>query len=275
MLRSMIRGVCLLGLLVLACDSPSPTKAETKTAKSDTGKSDANKSDTKAPDTKADTKAPDTKADTKAPDAKAPDAKVPGTDAGKRTWNFDDATAGKLPPGFQIAQRGEQAPPAKWAASSSDDAPSGSMTLAIVENSAPSKTFHVALAEGTSYGNVEIDVMIKATAGVNNRGGGVVFRAKGPDDYYVARWNPVEANFRVYSMLGGARLDLASATLELDEEAWHHLHVTMIGSAIKCSIDGEEIASLEDKALPDAGMVGVWAKGDAQTQFDDFSAKAL
>ena len=91
------------------------------------------------------------------------------------------------------------------------------------------------------------------------------------NDHYVARWNPVENNFRLYALLAGARVDITSAPLELDTTAWHSLKVTIKGDKIECFVDDRSIATAIDKALPDAGMVGVWTKGDAATLFDDLS----
>ena len=152
-------------------------------------------------------------------------------------------------------------------------APSGGRAFGVTKSVGVNKTFNVALVDGTSYGDLEISVMLRPTSGENNKGGGVVFRAKGENDHYVARWNPVENNFRVYAMLGGARVDIAAAPLELDATAWHNLRVVVAGESIECFMDDVSIVRATDKALPDAGMIGLWTKGDAATLFDDLTVE--
>ena len=65
-------------------------------------------------------------------------------------------------------------------------------------------TFNVALVEGTSYKDVDLSVKLRAVAGEIDRGGGVVWRAKDKKNYYIARYNPLEDNFRVYKVAGRA-----------------------------------------------------------------------
>ena len=66
-------------------------------------------------------------------------------------------------------------------------------------------TFNVALAEGTSYKDVDLSVRLKAVAGEIDRGGGLVWRAKDKNNYYICRYNPLEDNFRVYKVEDGKR----------------------------------------------------------------------
>jgi hypothetical protein len=99
----------------------------------------------------------------------------------------------------------------------------------------------------------------------------VVFRAKSERDHYVARWNPVEKNFRLYALVGGARVDVGAADLELDTSKWHTLRVVVQGDSIECFMDDEPVLHVDDKTFGDAGMIGLWTKGDATVLFDDLS----
>lgn len=261
----------------LACSASSDGKAKSK--------AEAKREPDAKPDTKPDAK-PDTKPDTK-PDApsasgprETPDADKPPidptpVDPDARTWHFDSDRPAALPEGFRVVQTGEPVdPPASWAVVADADAPSPPHAFGVTKTVGTNKTYNLALIEGTAYKDLDLSVMLRPTSGTNNQGGGVVVRAKGPQDHYVLRWNPVENNFRIYALVAGARVDIASAPLELDPKQWHQLHVVIEGDHIECFVDDKPVVSADDKSFPDAGMIGLWTKGDAATLFDDLTVAA-
>jgi hypothetical protein len=257
MLRPMNAGAqrfALVVLLVSACDGGAKeTKTETKTT--------TTKTETKS-ETKTVTKV-ETKADAKT-EAKA-DAK---------SWTFDDAKPGAVPRGIRTVQTGEAADPATWDVVAEPTAPSPPNVFGVTKTVGKNKTFNLALVEGTSWKDLDISVALRPTSGENNQGGGVVFRAKSENDHYVARWNPVEKNFRIYALVAGARVDIAAADLDLDTTKWHVLHCVVQGDAIECFMDDEPVVRATDKTFGEAGMIGLWTKGDAATLFDDLSVAA-
>jgi hypothetical protein len=107
-------------------------------------------------------------------------------------------------------------------------------------------------------------------AGDTDRGGGLIWRAKDKDDYYICRYNPLEDNYRVYKVENGKRTQFASAKAAGDE-AWHTLRATMSGSKIACFLDGKKLLEADDSTFAGAGMVGLWSKADAQSFFDDLT----
>ena len=131
-------------------------------------------------------------------------------------------------------------------------------------------TFNVTLADGTSYKDLDLSVKLRAVAGEFDRGGGVVWRAKDKKNYYVCRYNPLEDNFRVYKVADGVRTMFKSAKTPGDDK-WHFLRITMAGPKITCYFDGQKLLEAEDATFPDAGMVGLWSKADAQSYFDDLT----
>ena len=131
-------------------------------------------------------------------------------------------------------------------------------------------TFNVALVEGTSYKDIDLSVKLRAVAGEIDRGGGLVWRAKDAKNYYIARYNPLEDNFRVYKVQDGKRTQFQSAKIPGDEK-WHTLRVTMVGDKITCYLDGRKYLEVEDTTFPGPGMIGLWSKADAQSYFDDLT----
>lgn len=130
--------------------------------------------------------------------------------------------------------------------------------------------YNVALAEDGAYRDLDLSVRVKAVAGEIDQGGGVVWRAKDKNNYYVCRYNPLEDNFRLYKVEDGKRTQFATAKVAGDQ-AWHTVRVRMTGSDITCEFDGKPLLHAQDATFPDAGRIGLWSKADAQTYFDDLT----
>ncbi len=176
----------------------------------------------------------------------------------KRTWDFESDEPGKIAKGFSnevgrwiVAQDGKNGVLAQKAESDDD-------------------TFNVTLIEGTNAKDLDLSVRLKAVAGKNDQGGGVVWRAKDAKNYYIARYNPLEDNFRVYKVEAGKRTMFENAKVPGDME-WHTLRITMKGPKITCYLDGKKTLEAEDSTFPEAGRIGLWSKADAQSYFDDLT----
>jgi len=208
--------------------------------------------------------APETAPDAAAPDS-APDA------AGARTWTFDDAKPGELPSGVRAAETGGVGTPATWAVVASPEAPTPPHAFGTTASRNDKRTYNIAIVDGVEQADVDLSVLLRATGGELNQGGGPIWRVKGPDDYYIARWDPVEDNAYLYVMQGGVRSALAKVDLEIDHDRWHSLRVVMEGSHMELFIDDQPVLEADDASLPDAGAIGLWTKSDATTLFDDLS----
>ena len=179
-------------------------------------------------------------------------------DLTKKTWDFEKDESGRIAKGFtnevgqwEVANDGDNH--VLYQKAKNDDA-----------------TFNVALVEGTSCKDIDLSVKLKAVAGEVDRGGGLVWRAKDSKNYYLARYNPLEDNFRVYKVQDGKRTQFQSAKIPGDDK-WHTLRVTMVVTKIACYLDGQKYLEVEDATFPEAGMIGLWSKADAQSYFDDLT----
>lgn len=176
-----------------------------------------------------------------------------------RTWDFDADRPNRIADGFTNES-------GTWVVR-----PAEGKNLVLAQTAeSDDATFNVALASGTSYKDLDLSVRLKAVAGKNDRGGGLVWRAKDAKNYYIARYNPLEDNFRVYKVEAGKRTMFADAKVPGDT-AWHTLRVTMSGPKIACYLDGKKYLDADDSTFPDAGRIGVWSKSDAQSYFDDLT----
>lgn len=179
-----------------------------------------------------------------------------------RSWNFDAEKVNVIAAGF-TNEVGE------WKIVADDSSPSKPNVLAqLAKNERP--VFNVALASETSYTNLDITVKFKAIAGVIDQGGGVVWRARNSKNYYIARYNPLENNYRVYKVEAGRRTQLGTSEIK-GSEGWHTLRVTMTGDHIECFYDGKKYLDVNDATFKGAGKIGLWTKADAQTHFDNLT----
>ncbi|MBF0495726.1 MAG: hypothetical protein HQK58_04000, partial [Deltaproteobacteria bacterium] len=134
-------------------------------------------------------------------------------------------------------------------------------------------TFNLILIGGTSYKDIDLTVSMKAVAGAEDQGGGLVWRAKDGKNYYVARFNPLEDNYNLYKVKNGNRSQIGGVTIK-SAPGWHALRVTMRGSRIEVYFDRKKVLDADDSTFTEPGGIGLWTKSDAQTHFDGLTVKS-
>jgi hypothetical protein len=206
--------------------------------------------------------------------AAEPTAKAAATPVtGQAAWDFQSDQPG-LPPGqWLIAQTNPTVAPATWRVMTDSSAPKGANVLALTESKNHDGTFNLAIAQRTSFGNLDLIVRAKAVSGTEDQGGGPIWRCRDENNYYICRFNPLENNFRVYVVKDGRRRQLATAPVQLAANRWYQVGVLMIGNTITCWLDGQELLHATDDTFTKPGMVGLWTKADAVTSFDDLAVR--
>ncbi len=126
-----------------------------------------------------------------------------------------------------------------------------------------SGTFNLCWTDGVRVRNGEITVKVKARTGDVDRGGGPIWQVQDANNYYIARWNPLEDNLRIYYVKNGRRVQLASADVEADPAQWHTIAIEHEGDEIACSFDGRQLLTVKDTTIGREGGVGVWTKAAA------------
>ena len=181
------------------------------------------------------------------------------------TVNFDNETPGTLPPHWVGTQTGRGT--AKWSIEKADDAPSKPNVL----KQSGEATFPVCVKEDTQLKDGFVEVKFKPVAGKEDRAGGVIWRCKDGNNYYIARANALEDNVTIYHTIGGRRVAFKSANTKVASGVWHTLRVDFRGSHFTVIYDGTKLFEADDTSFADAGKIGVWTKADSVTLFDDFS----
>ncbi|MBW2734033.1 MAG: DUF1080 domain-containing protein [Deltaproteobacteria bacterium] len=175
-------------------------------------------------------------------------------------WSFEGGSPGELPAAFVSAG-------GQWQVTHDTAAPHSTRVLAQVATSADD-AFNVVLV-ASRHLDLDVFVRLRSVSGRVDQGGGIVWRAQDARNYYIARYNPLEDNFRVYKVANGQRVMLKSATLHVDHSAWHTLRITMRGDHIEGYLNGTKYLDVRDATFSHAGQIGLWTKADAWTNFDD------
>jgi len=181
------------------------------------------------------------------------------------TVNFDSTEPGALPAGWLAGVTGKGSP--SWSVEREASAPSKPNVL----KQSGSGTFPWCVRKDAALADGFAEVKFKPVAGREDQAGGLVWRWKDRDNYYVARANALEDNVSLYYTEGGSRKTIKYVDAPVARDTWHTLRVEFSGKRIKVILDGVARIELEDAHIAGAGAVGVWTKADSVTLFDDFS----
>lgn len=126
------------------------------------------------------------------------------------------------------------------------------------------------------FQNGNLSIRMRANSGKEDQGGGIIWRVLDENNYYVARYNPLESNFRLYYVEDGLRNTLASAEhLTSKTGAWVQLKIRHQGQHIQGWFNNTLVWEINDAHLPKAGGIGLWTKADAASSFADLVVKSV
>src|SRR5437773_3813185 len=184
------------------------------------------------------------------------------------TYSFDADAVGNMPAKFHSARTGKGAE-SKWVVMADPTAPSKPNVVAQTSADTTDYRFPLLIADEGSFKDLELSVRFKPVSGEVDRAGGLVFRLKDANNYYIVRANALEDNYRLYHVVNGSRRQFAGANFKVTPGEWHELRVDAMGNKIICYYDGAKKIEATDDTLTDAGKVGLWTKADSVTYFDD------
>jgi hypothetical protein len=190
-----------------------------------------------------------------------------------RAWDFDQIGAGELPPGWKVEATGQEKATAQWQVVRDEEAPLGPGVLELTAaNHAERGVFNVCWTNEVPFAEGEIAVFVRARSGRIDQGGGPIWRVQDRDNYYIARYNPLEKNLSAYYVKNGKRVMLGyTGRLELSD-GWHLLKISHRGERVRVFLDGDMRLMVNGgDHLPPKGGVGLWTKADAATAFDSFT----
>lgn len=191
--------------------------------------------------------------------------------AQEQRFNFDQTAAGGLPSGWTVAATHPDGSLAEWQIKTDPAAVSAPQVLGITRiQNASGDVFNLCWTHDLVFQNGSIEVNVRADNGKEDQGGGLIWRAQDADNYYVARYNPLESNLRLYFVKEGRRTQLASADISgIKTGEWFRLKVVQQGERIEAYLNGKQYLEASDDTFLKAGGVGFWSKADAASSFDD------
>ena len=189
------------------------------------------------------------------------------------TVDFNNAKPGNLPPPWIGTQTGKGQ--AKWSIEKDANAPGKPNVL----KQSGEATYPICIKDDTKLKDGYVEVRFKPVAGKEDQAGGVIWRVKDKDNYYVCRANALEDNVVLYKTLRGTRVALDvlgqkggyGVKERVASGQWHTLRVEFKAHLFKVSLDNKHLFGVVDNTFNDAGKVGVWTKADSVILFDDFS----
>ncbi|MEK7714733.1 MAG: hypothetical protein AAB387_04695 [candidate division NC10 bacterium] len=128
-----------------------------------------------------------------------------------------------------------------------------------------------------------VQVRLRPIGGREDRAGGVVWRWRDANNYYVARANALAGNVVAFKVVDGRRVDLTpvdgstgseGARARVASAAWHTLRVDFASEEFSVTFDGRRLFTVRDGALAEPGAGGVWSKADSVTEFQTFEYAA-
>jgi hypothetical protein len=172
-------------------------------------------------------------------------------------WDFDTEPVGGPPTGATVFS-------GSWAVRAEAGAPSPPNALCqtgVAEFPA------LSLSE-TVYTDATIEASFKPISGRADQAAGTIFRIQDKDNYYIVRANALEDNVNIYKYVHGRRIFIKGANAKVSSNKWQQLGVEATGSRIRGSLNGQSLVEATDSTFK-AGKIGLWAKADSVTCFDN------
>ncbi len=145
----------------------------------------------------------------------------------------------------------------------------------ILKQSGTKEAYPEILYKNLAIADVKVAVSFTPISGNIDASGGIIFRAKDEDNYYIVRANALEDNFRLYTFIDGRRHLLKSATVKPPSFAKaHSIRIIAVGNHIQAYLNDKLKIDITDDTFK-KGITGLWTKEDSVTTFDDFRVYSL
>ena len=179
---------------------------------------------------------------------------------------------GNMPAGWSVGATHSSGPLAQWLVGTDAAVPGGTKVLTIdrIQDKSP-RVFNLYWTNRVAFQSGELKVRMRANTGSIDQGGGLIWRVTDENNYYVARYNPLENNFRLYFVKDGMRAQIASReNLDCATGQWVNLRIAHNGQRIQGWFNNALAWDVSNAQFLKAGGVGLWTKADAASSFADF-----
>src|SRR5215831_5660596 len=150
------------------------------------------------------------------------------------TVNFDNLKTGAPPPGWTATKTGSGE--AKWTIENDATAPSPPNVL----KQSGQATYPVCIKDDTSLKDGFVEVKFKPASGKEDQAGGLIWRAKDSNNYYIARANALEDNVTIYDTINGRLTERKRTNTKVASNTWHTLRVDFQDNHFTVIFDGKK-----------------------------------
>jgi hypothetical protein len=195
-----------------------------------------------------------------------------------QTVNFDSARPGTLPAGWTAVMAHAGAPP-KWEVVQDPTAPSPPYVFAQVSNDRDRHRLPLAILNKVNVTDGELSVRLKLVSGHEDRAGGLVWRYRDPENYYLVRADALGNQITLYKMqdgkmtalpLKGGSPDSYGVAHPVPANQWSVLKVQFRGPLFSVYFNHRRLFQVVDSTFQHPGQVGLSTKDDSVIYFDDF-----
>ena len=159
----------------------------------------------------------------------------------------------------------------KWEVLKDESAPTQPYVLTQVSSDPGGNRFPLAIFDALTVCDSDVSVRMKPVAGRADQAGGLVFRYRDNNNYYLARANALDGSVVLFKVQDGRRIALnAGVHHDIPLNAWSILKVSVRGNRFQVYVNHRRILQAFDDTFTKSGKVGLWTVGDSVTYFDDF-----
>lgn len=182
---------------------------------------------------------------------------------------FDAASLGKVPPGWSVKMTNHGGAP-RWEVLKDQSAPTHPYVFAQVSNDPTGNRSPLAIFDTTMLRDGDLSVRMKPVGG-HELQGGLVWRYRDENNYYLVRANAIDKTVSVYKVEKGQRtLLMPGAKRDIPSNGWSILKVSARGNRFQIFVDHRRVLQGWDGTFAHSGKVGLWTGADAVTYFNDF-----
>jgi hypothetical protein len=182
---------------------------------------------------------------------------------------FNSDALGKAPAGWTIAMTNHGEPP-NWEVRKDRTAPTPPHVLAQISDGPTANRFPLAIFNGADLRDGDISVRVKPLSGHTDQTGGVVWRYRDPNNYYLVRENARAKSVSLFKVENGSRTELGRVSHDIMPNTWTILKVSVRGKRFQVYVNHRRILQAEDSTFAGPGKVGLCTQADSVTYFDDF-----
>ncbi len=192
------------------------------------------------------------------------------TAAAGRVVTFDNGPLGMTPPEWTVAMTNHGRAP-RWEIVRDMSAATQPYVFAQVSDDPTRDRFPLAVFNAVTFRDGDVSVRMKPVSGREVQAGGLVWRYRDENNYYVARANALQHNVQVFKVENGRRVPLMEGVRhEIPSNAWSIIKVSARGNRFQVYMDHRRILQGWDNTFMSGGKVGLWTVADSVTYFDDF-----